>query len=222
MPDNAKPENPEKRAALRDMASGAADFATRYLPGSGLLKRMEEVRRQFEGFDAHDGGEPGGPRYLDMHGRNFFRPPGALREPDFLDTCSRCKKCVEACPEMVITPAQAHMGAPVDTPLLFPNRGPCTLCGECMDVCPTGALKKTPVGQIRIGIAVVESETCIGYKGETCTSCYRACPLEPNAISFLDTQPRVDSRVCTGCGLCVPACPTDPVSIVVLPRPARQ
>lgn len=223
MIDNAKPAQPEKRKALANMASDAAELAANYMPGSGILRRMEEVRQQFESLDGPaSAAPPGGPKYLDMHGRSFFRPPGALREPDFLDACSRCKKCVEACPEQVIIPAQSHMGAPVDTPMLMPNHGACTMCSECMDVCPTGALKMTPVSLIRIGIAVVESESCIGYQGETCTSCFRACPLEPNAIFFHDTQPRVDSRVCTGCGLCVPACPTDPVSIVVLPRPARH
>ena len=219
MPDDAKPSNPEKRAALRDMASGAADFATRYLPGAGILRKLDQVREQFGGFT--DAEKQGDARYLDMHGRNFFRPPGALREPDFLDACSRCKKCVEACPEQVITPAQSHMGPPVDTPILMPNQGACTMCGECMEVCPTGALAKTPVSKIRIGIAVVEPDSCLGYKGEVCTACHRACPLEPNAIAFDRTMPKVDSRVCTGCGLCVAECPTDPKSIVVLPRPAR-
>src|SRR5437868_5956617 len=28
----------------------------------------------------------------------WLRPPGALAEPQFLDTCSRCGNCVSACP----------------------------------------------------------------------------------------------------------------------------
>jgi translation initiation factor RLI1 len=77
------------------------------------------------------------------------------------------------------------------------------------------------VGEIRIGIAVVEPDTCLGYLGKTCRACHEACPLEPNAIDFNASVPKVDSRICTGCGLCVEDCPTKPSSIVVLPRPAR-
>src|SRR3954463_12572381 len=29
---------------------------------------------------------------------NLLRPPGALPEPDFLSTCSRCAKCAQVCP----------------------------------------------------------------------------------------------------------------------------
>ncbi len=219
MPDS-RPAEPDKRKAMREMATGAFDFAARFMPGAGLIKRLD-----FDALKLLYGGvedDISAPKYLDMHGRTFFRPPGALAEAEFLETCSRCKKCVEACPEQVITPAQAHMGAPLDTPILMPNIGPCTLCGDCMDICPTGALKPTPVGEVRIGIAVVEPRTCLGYLGQDCTACREACPLEPNAINFDGKAPKVDSRVCTGCGLCVKVCPTEQPSIVVLPRPARS
>ena len=136
--------------------------------------------------------------------------------------CSKCNKCVEACPEKVIVRSNGKDGGTDGTPMLRPNHGACTLCGECMEVCPTGALKKTPVGEIRIGIAVVEPDTCLGYLGKTCRVCHDACPLEPNAIDFDATVPKVDSRICTGCGLCVHDCPTKPSSIVVLPRPKRS
>ncbi|MCC6572641.1 MAG: 4Fe-4S dicluster domain-containing protein [Planctomycetes bacterium] len=217
---DSRPAEPDKRKAIKQMASGAFDFATTYLPGAGLIKRLDfdALRALYGGAEDDDSA----PKYEDMHGRTFFRPPGALAEKEFLETCSRCKKCVEACPEQVITPAQSHMGAPLDTPILMPNIGPCTLCGDCMDICPTGALKPTPVGEVRIGIAVVEPRTCLGYLGEACTACHDACPLEPNAIAFEGKQPKVDSRICTGCGLCVKACPTEQPSIVVLPRPKRS
>jgi MauM/NapG family ferredoxin protein len=156
-----------------------------------------------------------------MHGRRFFRPPGALHEDEFVTTCSKCLKCVEACPVHVIHAAGKGEGAPEGTPVLRPNHGACTLCGDCMEVCPTGALKPTPVGEIRIGIAVIQPDTCLGYQNKSCRACHNACPLEPNAIDFEGTVPKVDSRVCTGCGLCVHACPTKPPSVLVLPRPAR-
>lgn len=221
MSEKDRPENPEKREALRRFASDTARFATQWVPGSRLVNNWdpELFKKLYESGVTEKSAVPRD--FTDMHGRKFFRPPGALHETEFLETCSKCLKCVEACPEHVIIEARENDGAPVGTPMLRPNHGACTLCGDCMEVCPTGALKKTPVGEIRIGIAVVEPDTCLGYLGKTCRACFEACPLEPNAIDFDATVPKVDSRICTGCGLCVHACPTKPPSIVVLPRPAR-
>ncbi|MCC6466071.1 MAG: 4Fe-4S dicluster domain-containing protein [Planctomycetes bacterium] len=215
-----RPEDPDKRKAMRHFAGEAADLATRFIPGSRLVQNFdptlfEKLYEQGTG----SGRAPSG--IVDMHGRRFFRPPGAIHESKFLDTCSRCNKCVQACPEHVIHAAREGEGPPAGTPVLRPNHAACTLCGDCMTACPTGALKPTPVGEIRIGIAVVQPDTCLGYQGKYCLACREACPLEPNAIRFEGSQPRVDSRICTGCGLCVHDCPTKPHSILVLPRPPR-
>lgn len=215
-----KPANPDKREALRRFAGEAVKTATRLVPGSKIVENWDSelFRKLYE-----QGSGKALPRdFTDMHGRKFFRPPGAIHEDKFNDTCTRCNKCVAACPVQVIHPAGEKEGPPKGTPVLKPNHKPCTLCGDCMTVCPTGALKPTPVGDIRIGIAVVEPETCLGYMDKECRACHEACPLEPNAIDFQGRAPKVDSRVCTGCGLCVKACPTKPPSIVVLPRPARS
>ena len=219
--DGIKPKQPDKREAMRQFATGAFDFAVKWVPGSRIVRNFDsDVFRHLYGL-SDDAGPTRPADYLDMHGRRFFRPPGAIHEDEFLDTCKRCHKCIDACPEDVILSADKNAGPPAGTPILFPNRGPCTLCGDCMDACPTGALVKTPLNRIRIGIAVVEPDTCLGYQGEECTDCRDSCPLEPNAIELDGTVPKVDSRICTGCGLCVEACPTEPTSIVVLPRPQR-
>jgi ferredoxin-type protein NapG len=216
------PENPDKREAMRRFAGGAARYATRFMPGTRFVQSFDPTlfRKMYEAGMTRNTALP--KDFTDMHGRRFFRPPGALHEDQFLDTCARCERCVEACPEDVLHAAKENEGPPVGTPILRPNHGPCTMCGDCMEVCPTGALKPTPVGEIRIGIAVVEPDTCLGYQGKDCTACHDACPLEPNAIAFKGKEPKVDSRVCTGCGLCVHDCPTSPPSIVVLPRPKRS
>jgi len=157
--------------------------------------------------------------------RPWFRPPGAVPEAEFLDTCSRCAKCVEVCPEYCIVPAQAHTGAPRGSPIMYPNEEACTLCGKCMDACPSGALLPVPRELIRIGIARINEQTCIGWGEHHCTACHDACPVEPNAISFPEgfegTSPRVDIDACTGCGLCVRPCPTGPKSILVHLRPIQ-
>ncbi|MBX3458797.1 MAG: 4Fe-4S dicluster domain-containing protein [Planctomycetes bacterium] len=216
------PTDPDKRKAMRQLAGEAVKHATRLVPGSRIVENWDGAlfQKLYESGMHRNTALP--KDFKDMHGRKFFRPPGALFEDKFLDACSRCAKCVVACPENVIFVAREGDGPPVGTPYLKPNHAPCTLCGECMEVCPTGALAKTPVGEIRIGIAVVEPDTCLGYLQKDCKACHEACPLEPNAIDFDATMPKVDSRICTGCGLCVKACPTKPPSIVVLPRPARS
>ena len=222
MGDDNKPENPEKRQAMRRFAGEAARYATRLVPGSRLVQNWDSnlFKKLYEGGQTKHSAIPRD--FEDMHGRKFFRPPGAIHEDKFNDVCSKCNKCVEACPENVIIRSNGKDGGTEGTPLLRPNHGACTLCGDCMDVCPTGALKKTPVGEIRIGIAMIEPDTCLGYLGKSCRVCHDACPLEPNAIDFEATVPKVDSRICTGCGLCVHDCPTKPPSIVVLPRPKRS
>lgn len=222
MSETDLPSNPEKRRAMRRFAGDTIRFAGDWMPGSRLVRNWdpELFRELYEGGATRNAAVPR--EFTDMHGRRFFRPPGALHEDDFLDTCSRCLKCVEVCPEEIIKVAAEGDGPPEGTPHIQPNRGACTMCGDCMEACPTGALKPTPVGEIRIGIAVVEPDTCIGYQGKNCRECHDACPLEPNAIDFDATAPKVDSRICTGCGLCVEVCPTKPQSIVVLPRPSRQ
>ena len=219
---NDKPENPEKREAMRQLAGEAVKHATRLVPGSQIVQNWDPdlFKKLYEGGSTKHSAVPR--EFRDMHGRKFFRPPGAIHEDSFNDVCSKCNKCVEACPENVIVRSNGKDGGTEGTPILRPNHGACTLCGDCMDVCPTGALKKTPVGDIRIGIAVIEPDTCIGYQGKTCRACHDACPLEPNAIDFDASVPKVDSRICTGCGLCVHECPTKPTSIVVLPRPKRS
>lgn len=162
-------------------------------------------------------------RAAGFYDRPWFRPPGAVPEAEFLDMCSRCRKCVDVCPVFCIVPAQKHMGAPLGTPILFPNEAPCTLCGDCMDICPSGALLPVPKEFVRIGLAHISEQTCIAYGEDHCTKCHEACPVLPNAVVFPDdypgTSPIVDPALCTGCGLCVPSCPTTPKSIEVRLRP---
>ncbi|MHC4840224.1 MAG: 4Fe-4S dicluster domain-containing protein [Planctomycetota bacterium] len=218
MSDN-KPDDISKRTAMRDAAGGAFELATRYMPAARVVKNFDPklFKDLYEAADA--GGLP--KDFTDVHGRRFFRPPGAIPEDEFLKACSTCGKCVEVCPENCIKPSDGSIDIAKNTPMLMPNHSPCTLCGDCMEICPTGALVMTNVGDIRIGIAVIEPETCIGHMGEECRECLEFCPLEPEAISLDGTKPKVDSRICTGCGLCVEGCPTKPQSIIVLPRPKR-
>jgi MauM/NapG family ferredoxin protein len=149
--------------------------------------------------------------------RVWLRPPGAVAEDAFADTCERCGKCIDICPRECIFPLGA-VGPNRGTPAILARHAPCVLCEGllCTTVCPTGALQKVARPQdVRMGLAVVIERTCVTFHGQSCDACHAACPV-PGALRLSWAQPEVDPDKCTGCGLCEFNCPTTPASIVVL------
>jgi ferredoxin-type protein NapG len=181
-----------------------------------------------------------------------LRPPAALPEADFLKACIKCGLCAEACVnrdsnknsdgtkrEGTLKMAKGGDHQVIGTPYFIPTEVPCYMCDDvpCVPVCPTGALdmksilnekEELDINKARMGLAVVHKESCISYWGIQCDACYRACPLQGEAIviehhknertgkhAFL--LPIVHSDVCTGCGLCEQACVTEKPAIFVLP-----
>ncbi|HID23278.1 MAG TPA: 4Fe-4S dicluster domain-containing protein, partial [Planctomycetaceae bacterium] len=126
---------------------------------------------------------------------DLLRPPGAGSEPHFLARCIRCGQCVEACPSNVLHLADLTAGLSSGTPYLIARETPCDLCQgrsqmECIAACPTGAL--TPLAdrrQVRMGLAVVDSTTCLPFNGVSCKACWHACPF-PNEAIRLDERGR--------------------------------
>ena len=170
----------------------------------------------------------------------ILRPPGALKEDDFLATCIKCGLCVEACPFDTLKLAKPGDNKPLGTPFFEPRDIPCYMCPDipCVPVCPTDALdifsvqnkeKKLDINKAQMGVAVVDDNSCIAFWGIQCDACYRACPLLGEAISIEYSKnertgkhaflkPVVHVDVCTGCGLCEKACVTQKAAIFVLPR----
>ena len=152
----------------------------------------------------------------------FLRPPGALDEPSFADTCSRCGECVEACPAQCIEidrrdPPQTAGGLPY----IIPRQSPCVVCDDlaCMNVCPSGALQLVQrVEQIRMGLAWVDFDRCLrtaDRDAEDCRICVRHCPVGESALRVGDDGCIEVRPGCIGCGVCEWACPTLGPSIVV-------
>jgi ferredoxin-type protein NapG len=150
----------------------------------------------------------------------LLRPPGALPETAFLETCLRCGNCVDSCPADAIQPLQSGQSNLSGTPYIDPDDQPCVVCDslECMQVCPSGALQKLSVHQIQIGLAEVNYDICLRSNGVDCRDCVDACPMGERAIR-LDSEKRVEvvSSGCIGCGVCQYQCPTTPKSIFVQP-----
>jgi ferredoxin-type protein NapG len=165
-----------------------------------------------------------------------LRPPGALTENDFNAACIKCGQCVIDCPPLILKLAPAGGDLPIGTPYFEPRTGPCVMCPDipCMKACPTGALSTElkRIEDARMGLAVIDIENCLSWKGLRCEICHRECPLKGKAIT-LETHPRqlskhamfvplVHSDACTGCGICEKACPTEESAIRILPHKLVQ
>lgn len=153
-----------------------------------------------------------------------LRPPGALPEETFADTCSRCGKCVEVCPANAIKLDENIAGG---LPHIVARISPCVICDDlsCMKHCPSGALQPLPVGSmIEMGTADVDHMRCLRTDdggssdgGEDCRICVHQCPIGETALAVGDDHLIAVREGCTGCGVCEQVCPTEPASIVVIP-----
>ncbi len=137
-----------------------------------------------------------------------LRPPGALKQEDFLKACIKCGLCAEACVNRdsnknkdgskrpgTLKMAKGGDHLMIGTPFFTPTEVPCYMCDDipCVPVCPSGALDQASVSnengeldinKARMGLAVVHKESCIAFWGIQCDACYRACPLLDEAITL--------------------------------------
>ncbi len=132
-----------------------------------------------------------------------LRPPGALSEAAFIEVCTSCRECIAACPEAIIISGAGRY------PELDFSRGECSLCGACVEHCPTGALQAAAAGWRQwAGI----DEACLERQGVTCGSCVDPCPAL--AIAWRrHGRIAIDADLCTGCGACYRVCPARAIAI---------
>jgi len=214
MPDTdnsnaSKGFDPKRRKALQEMAKHAAGAAV-----AGAL--LAGVSGQSRALPAET-----------------LRPPGALREPDFLSACVRCGLCVRACPYKTLKLAELGDGPAIGTPYFVARSVPCEMCDDipCVKACPTGALAPglKEIDKARMGTAsLVGRESCLNMLGLRCDVCYRVCPVIDKAITLERThnmrtqkhavfEPFVHADACTGCGKCEKSCVLEVAAIKVLP-----
>lgn len=123
-------------------------------------------------------------------------PPGALPVAEFIDHCTQCHACTDACPMGILTQHESGL------PQLAIEFASCDGCARCITACPTGTLR--PQMRFDTGLRPVFSHNCINAV-RSCNQCMTACPL--NACSPGENGiPSVDAAVCNGCGECVIQC----------------
>ncbi len=169
--------------------------------------------------------------------KTYIRPPGALPEESFVNTCIRCGNCMKVCITNGLQPVMLDPKlSRLWTPQLVPEIGyceyNCTLCGE---VCPTGAMPRLSLPEkhrTKLGLAVIDRSICLAWAGnKQCIVCEEHCPVPEKAIKTVEEvvsgkriwRPFVDEKTCIGCGICQNKCPVLPVrAIRVDPNKGRS
>ncbi len=168
-----------------------------------------------------------------------FRPPWAIPEQYFVDFCTRCDQCIEACFDELIIKGRGGY------PQMDFNRGGCDFCEDCLNVCDAGALKKLPLsGDLPANNnnsnkrealsesadeassesflppwhikASIDLNNCFSMNATICRSCGESCDDE--AIKFNlklggIAEPVLNTETCTGCGACLSVCPVQAVKL---------
>jgi MauM/NapG family ferredoxin protein len=153
----------------------------------------------------------------------LLRPPGAITERQFLQDCTRCDKCIHACPKDAIVKAPKKFGFLVmGTPYIDPIKNPCVMCDDlpCISACPDGAL--LPVdspADVNMGYAILDKKKCQAYGDTFCQQCIIDCPIPGAITQNKDQQPIFHKNICTGCGVCVRSCSTVNIPVALKIKP---
>ena len=160
---------------------------------------------------------------------NLIRPPGAIPEEEFLNTCIRCSECMKVCITNTLQPSLLEGGlegiwTPKADLRLAACEQTCNLCGK---VCPTRAIRDLDLEEknhAKIGTAVIIKEKCLVWEQDkVCLICDEQCPY--NAIVFKTVEgfrrPFVIENRCNGCGFCEHKCPVEGEAAIVV-RPLGE
>lgn len=147
----------------------------------------------------------------------LHRPPRALPEQEFLEVCTRCEACVDACPHDAIELAGPRFREAEGTPVINASKAPCQMCRDtpCVTACEPDALRHS-LG-LSMGDAQIETQSCIAHQGGFCSTCVERCPV-PGAIKVRDGKPTIRQAACTGCGVCHFVCPAPTNAVRIFPR----
>ena len=131
-------------------------------------------------------------------------PPWAREKCDYLALCERCTLCADACPKRVIRPLSSREEALNGIAVLNMDYGECDFCGQCVEVCPTGALNFEHGTKAQAAVKL--TGTCDRILGMPCTMCAESCLEQAITLGDRSSPPEIDSDACTGCGACALGC----------------
>ena len=118
--------------------------------------------------------------------------------------CSGCRACLVACSLNIFTENNPKKAA-LSIISHFPAPGTfevkvCTQCGECAQVCPTGAIKQNAKGAYHVDFS-------------ECNLCEACVPVCPEGVMYVRTELANTSWKCDLCGDCVAVCGTNVLRI---------
>lgn len=125
--------------------------------------------------------------------------------------CPACSgPCVSACEPGIIRlhPADHER---VGLPYLDFSGAGCTFCKACVAACPLEidtAQEPAP----RPGMARLNRSACIAWNDVICMACSTRCDYRAITTAH-QRRPQVVEERCTGCGMCVSACPVNALRI---------
>ena len=154
----------------------------------------------------------------------LIRPPGALPEDEFLQTCIRCGECMKSCVTNTLQPCLWEAGlAGLWTPKLDLRFAACEQnCNVCGKVCPTQAIRSLSLEEkthAKVGTAILRKEMCLVWaQDKLCLICDEICPYNAIVFRTIDgyRRPVVIASRCNGCGFCEQSCPVEGESAIVV------
>ncbi len=173
-----------------------------------------------------------------------LRPPGSLKEDDFMERCIRCEECVRICATSGGCLQMAFLETGLEglmTPVSKYRLGYCEYnCNLCGQICPTKAIRPLDLDdkqETKIGTAFFLTDRCIPYRlNENCIVCEEHCPLPEKAIKLNEKEytdletgeirliayPYVDTELCIGCGICENKCPLEGEAGIIVTREGEE
>src|SRR5881394_4665001 len=115
-----------------------------------------------------------------------------------LDACIQCTRCVRACREVQVNDVIGYAGRGSDSRIVFDFDDPmgestCVACGECVQVCPTGALM--PARDAGMQVIDKRVDSVCPFCGVGCLLTYH---VKKNVIQFVTGKdgPSNHNRLC--------------------------